>query len=103
VVRHVVLFRFHPETREAQKQSLRDGLSELAAALPEIQRYRFGDDLRMAEGNFDFAVVADFASTSDFSSYAAHPMHQRLISELVRPILAERVAVQFELDAEGST
>ena len=97
MVRHVVLFRFNPDTPEADKQSLRDGLSELGAALPEIQRYEFGDDLGMTDGNFDFAVVADFANRNDFKTYAAHPRHQQLISELVRPILAERVAVQYEI------
>jgi len=96
VVRHVVLFRFNPETPEADKQSLREGLSELGTALPEIRRYEFGDDLGLADGNFDFSVVAEFANTSDFKTYAAHPRHLRLISELVRPILAERAAVQYE-------
>lgn len=96
MVRHVVLFRFHPETPDAKKQSLRDGLSELRVAIPEIRRYEFGDDLELADGNFDFAVVAEFADSNDFKTYAAHPRHVRLIAELVRPILAERVALQYE-------
>ena len=96
MVRHVVLFRFNPETTEADKQSLRDGLSKLPTAISEIRRYQFGDDLQLVDGNFDFAVVADFAGTSDFQTYAAHPDHQRLITELIRPILAKRVAVQYE-------
>ena len=50
MVRHVVLFRFNPETPDADKQSLCDGLSELPTAIPEIQRYEFGDDLELAEG-----------------------------------------------------
>ena len=96
MVRHVVLFRFKPETTESEKQSLREGLSELKTAVPEIQRYEFGHDLGLADGNFDFAVVAEFADSGAFESYAAHPRHVRLISELVRPILAERVALQYE-------
>jgi hypothetical protein len=97
VVRHVVLFRFNPDAKEADKQSLRAGLTELGGAVPEIRRYEFGDDLGLADGNFDFAVVAEFASPSDFDTYAAHPLHQRLITELVRPILAQRVALLYEM------
>ncbi len=96
MVRHVVLFRFNPETPEADKQSLRDGLSELPTAIKEIQRYEFGDDLGVADGNFDFAVMAEFASAADFKAYAAHPRHLQLVTELVRPILAERAALQYE-------
>ena len=96
MVRHVVLFRFNSETTDADKQSLRDGLSDLRTAIPEIQRYEFGDDLKLAEGNFDFAVMAEFANATDFQAYAAHPRHQQLIADLVRPILAERVALQYE-------
>jgi hypothetical protein len=96
VVRHVVLFRFKPDTAGADKQALRDGLSEMPNAIPEIQRYEFGDDLELADGNFDFAVVAEFNSATDFKTYAAHPRHQQLITELVRPILSERVALQYE-------
>lgn len=97
MVRHAVLFRFNPGATDVEKQSLRDGLSELGNSISEIQRYEFGDDLALADTNFDFAVVADFADTADFRTYAAHPLHQKLITELVRPILAERVAVQYEI------
>ena len=96
MVRHVALFRFNPETPDATKQSLRDGLSELRSAIPEILRYEFGDDLELADGNFDFAVVAEFANSTDFATYAAHPRHVRLVAELVRPILAERASLQYE-------
>ena len=96
MVRHVVLFRFNPETKDSDKQALRDGLSGLRTAIPEIQRYEFGDDLELIESNFDFAIMAEFANSTDFETYAAHPRHVQLVTELVRPIIAERVALQYE-------
>jgi hypothetical protein len=93
--RHVVLFRWKPETTDAEKQAVRDALQALPAEIPCIRVYRFGDDAGLAEGNFDFSVVADFDSQEDYREYAGHPAHQALIQDKLRPILAERVAVQY--------
>lgn len=98
MVRHVVMFRWKPGTFEVDKQAVRDGLTELPGAIADIQRYAFGDDAGLAEGNFDFAVVADFQSADAYGRYAVHPAHQDLIAKRIRPHLAERVAVQYELD-----
>ena len=97
MLRHVVLIRWKPGTSDAQKQAVREGLAALPAAIPEIQNYQFGDDAAIVEGNYEFAIVADFDNPSDFQTYAAHDVHQKLIAERIRPILQDRAAVQYTL------
>jgi hypothetical protein len=94
-VRHVVLFTWAEGTNPDQLEALRAGLSTLPGIIPQIADYRFGDDLGMNEGNADFAVVADFASPEDYLVYRDHPDHRQLIADLVAPIVARRVAIQF--------
>ncbi len=89
--------RWKPGTSDAQKQAVRDGLAAFPAAIPEIRNYQFGDDAVIVEGNYEFAIVADFDNRSDFQIYAAHDAHQKLIAEHIRPILQDRAAVQYEL------
>jgi len=96
VLRHVVLLRWRPEASNADKQAVRDELAELPAAIPEIHRYVFGDDAGLANGNFDFAIIADFESRSNWQTYVSHEQHQRVITERIRPILQERAALQYE-------
>jgi hypothetical protein len=96
MLRHVVLFRWAPEVTEAQEQAVVDGLAGLRAAIPEIAEYRYGPDLGLAEGNHDFAIVTDFASRDDYGIYRDHPAHRQFIAERIRPLLGERVAVQFD-------
>jgi hypothetical protein len=67
--------RWKPGTSDAQKQAVREGLAALPAAIPEIRSYQFGDDAAIVEGNYEFAIVADFDSRSDFQTYAAHDVH----------------------------
>ena len=97
--RHIVMFRWKPGTNAAQLEALERGLVALPALVPEIRAYRFGADARAAEGNFDFAIVADFDDVDAWRRYVVHPAHQKLVAELVRPITAERAAVQHRLDA----
>ena len=99
MLRHVVLMRWKPGTSADQKQAVREGLAALPAAIPQIRSYRFGDDAAISEGNFAFAIVADFDNRSDFQTYAAHDAHQKLIAERIRPILQERAAVQYEIES----
>jgi hypothetical protein len=96
--RHVVVFRFTEDASQAARQAVREGLAALPAQIDVIRRYQFGNDAGLAEGNFDFAVVADFDDVAAYQIYAQHDAHQTLIAERIRPILAERVAVQYTLD-----
>jgi hypothetical protein len=97
VIRHVVLMRWKPGTSEDQKRAVCEGLAALPAAIPQIRSYQFGEDAAIVEGNFEFAIVADFDDRSDFQSYATSDVHQKLIAERIRPILQERAAAQFEI------
>lgn len=96
MVRHVALFRWADGVTEGQRQVVRDALAALPALIPELREYRFGDDAGLAEGNHDFAVVADFDDAAGFRAYQEHPEHRRVLTEVVRPLLAARAAVQFE-------
>jgi Stress responsive A/B Barrel Domain len=46
-------------------------------------------------GNWDFAVVAEFDSIDDQTIYRDHLEHQRVITDLIAPIRADRAAVHL--------
>jgi quinol monooxygenase YgiN len=98
---HVVTFTFHPDAADTV-------VDELAAALDDIAPqskalwYRHGRNLRVREGNADYAVTAVFRDAEAFRAYMASPQHQRIISELVRPHLQARSAVQFVVSGPGA-
>lgn len=93
--RHILMIRFRPEATEEQKQALYRGLGSMPAKIDLIRRYELGPDLGLIEGNPDMALVADFDSEEDWRAYQAHPEHQVLSRELVKPITAEMIRVQY--------
>jgi antibiotic biosynthesis monooxygenase (ABM) superfamily enzyme len=98
IFRHVVLFRWQPGTTAGQLAALERALEALPGQVPQIRTYRFGADAKQTAGNFDFAIVADFDDVEAFRAYVAHPAHQKLVAEQIRPLAAERAAVQFRIE-----
>lgn len=98
MIRHVVCFRWTEGTGPEQVAAVAAGLAALPGEIPEIRQYRFGSDLGLAEGNADFAVVADFDDEAGWRTYREHPAHQRVIAERIGPIVADRLAVQLRID-----
>jgi hypothetical protein len=98
--RHVVMMRFTPESTPAQVAAMQERLLQLPSKIPEIRRYVIGADAGIEDGNYDFAIVADFDDFDAYVVYRDHPDHQAAIAEFIRPIRAERVAVQHYFSEE---
>ena len=75
----------------------RRGAGHAAARIDTIRHYSFGPDAGLADGNWDFGVVADFADVDGYIAYRDHEAHQALIAQWIRPIVAERAAMQLTL------
>jgi hypothetical protein len=93
----VVVFRFSPSAPADVAERIAEALATLPGVIPELRRYEFGPDARINDGNDDFAVVADFDDADGYLAYRDHPEHQRILRELIRPVIEARAAVQFEI------
>ena len=97
MIRHCVMFRWKDEMPAASIDEVEAALATLPAAISQIASYSFGRDVAVNAGNYEFAVVADFATLDDYLVYRDHPDHKRVVVDLIVPNIAERSAVQFEM------
>ncbi|WP_030917418.1 Dabb family protein [Streptosporangium amethystogenes] len=95
--RHIVLFTWTQEATDEQRARVVAELNKLPGAITEIRSYVLGADAGVNPGNHQFAVVADFDSVDDYLVYRDHPLHQAMIAEHIKPIVASRAGIQFEL------
>ena len=95
--RHVVMFRWTADATDESKARVATELATMPPEIDAISHYTFGPDVGLADGNWDFAVVADFADVAGYIAYRDHGSHQALIAQWIRPIIAERAAVQFDV------
>lgn len=94
-LRHVVMFRWKAGTSEETTSAIVAALGELPGLIPELRSYHFGADAGVREGNYDFAVVAEFDSVDDYLAYSDHPRHRQIVEDLVAPHVDARASVQF--------
>ncbi|GAB2958649.1 Dabb family protein [Nonomuraea fastidiosa] len=97
MIRHIVLFTWSDDATDEQKAAVPEALKTLPGLIPEIKSYTYGRDAGINQGNYDFAIVADFDSTDDYLVYRDHPEHQAIIAGHIKPIVASRAAVQLSL------
>jgi hypothetical protein len=96
-VRHVAVFTWKDGTTAVDVDAFAEALATLPDSIPEIRALRYGADLGLVEGNDTFAVVADFDDVADYRRYAEDAGHRHLIDTRLRPMLATRHALQFEI------
>lgn len=97
MIRHVTLFAWIPEATDKQKKQVAEELRALSPLLTGLRSFHVGPDAGIIEGNFDFAVVADFEDAESYLAYRNHPAHRAVVQEVTTPITKERVSVQYEI------
>jgi hypothetical protein len=97
MIRHVAVFRWQEGTTSEQVAALSAGLDELPARIPSIRAYTHGPDLRLGEGRWDYAVVAEFDDAAGYEAYVDDPAHDAVRRDLLGPLVADRGHVQLQL------
>lgn len=92
---HTVMFRFKPETTDAQIHAVTDHLETLPAEISDIKAFRFGPDAGVTDGPWDYAVAADFNDADGYRTYRDHPAHRDVVTNVIDPLLEEVARVQF--------
>ena len=94
-VRHVVVFRWNGDVTDADVAAIDVALAALPTQIPSLRAYHHGADLGLGEGRWDYGIVAEFDDADGWRAYDQDPAHQRVLTELVRPRIAARAAVQI--------
>ena len=95
--RHIVLLGFEEGTDSETVDTIVAELRALPGLIPTLRSYVVGTDAGLADGNADLCAVADFDDVAGYEVYRDHEDHLRVISDHIRPVLASRTAIQFEL------
>ncbi|MEZ6034522.1 MAG: Dabb family protein [Planctomycetaceae bacterium] len=84
VLRHVVIFKFKPETTAAQLDEINREFQNLKLAIPEIRDFERGRN-NSPEGlnkGFTHGYLITFASEADRDAYLPHPAHKQFVTLL---------------------
>ena len=62
-----------------------------------MQSLVVAEDAGLVDGNGNVVLIADFADAEAFHRYAQDPVHLAVVAEHVRPWLAARSALQYQI------
>jgi hypothetical protein len=96
VILSVVTFRWHETVTSDQVTAMASALDALVATQPQVIEYRHGPDLGLRPGNADYAIVAGARTVEELQSYLDEPEHQRIVHDLLAPLISSRQSLQIE-------
>lgn len=98
MIRNVVLVRLKAGQDPAEIAEIQEAFRNLNC--PGTLSYTIGDDLRLREGNWSFAIVADFKDADSYRAYDLDAEHNRVRARLAP--MAEQIArAQFQVPSPG--
>ncbi len=97
MIEHIVLFRFKDEITDSTKQTIVQELLKLKDKVPSILSITAGKNFTDRSKGFEYGLVVRFEDRQGLDAYQVHPDHQKVIHELIRPALADILAVDYEV------
>jgi hypothetical protein len=94
MIRNVVLVKLAPGQDPATVAQVQRAFLDLDC--PGTLSYAIGDDLGLRDGNWSFAIVADFADEAAYRAYDLDEAHNRARAGLL-PMTEQIARVQFEM------
>lgn len=92
---HIVTFEWKDDVPQGHAETARTALEAYARTLHGCISYVCGPDAGLGTDNADFAVVAVFESEAAWHAYDTADEHNRIRTEIFRPWVARRSAVQI--------
>src|SRR3954452_4249483 len=97
MIRHVVVFTWSEATGEERRAAAVQALRRLRQDVGGMTSLVVAEDAGLSDGNADTVLIADFPDVQAFYRYAQDPVHIAVLAEHVRPWLAARSAVQYQV------
>jgi hypothetical protein len=97
MIRHVVVFTWSPDADADRRAAIVEALRRLRRDVGGMTSLVVADDAGLSDGNADTVLMADFPDVEAYYRYAQDPAHLAVLAEHVRPWLAQRSAVQYQI------
>ena len=99
MVKHVIIWKLKdmPETEKSEyKMLIKEGLEGLKGKIDGLAEIKVITEL-LSSSSGDLMLDSTFADEKSLKAYAVHPEHVKVADERVRPFVAERKCVDFEI------
>ncbi len=93
---HLVLFKWKEEATSESILATIEALKRLKSKIPNIIDLSCGKNFTNRAQGFQHGLMVKFRDRNDLESYQNHPAHQEVVQNLIKPILADIIALDYE-------
>ena len=93
---HIVLFKWKEDTVPEAIALAMENLKGLKDKIPEILEISCGENFTERSKGFQHGLVVKFSDRPSLATYQAHPAHQEVVQNFIKPILADILALDYE-------
>ena len=94
---HIVLFKWKEETAPEAIAEVMENLRGLKDKIPEILEISCGENFSERAKGFQHGLLVKFSDRPALDAYQPHPAHQEVVQNLIKPIAAEILALDYEV------
>lgn len=100
MVKHIIVWKIKDEFDEDKKNEIKlgvkNGLEGLAGQIPGLVEIKVQTKV-LPSSNGDLMLDSTFESAEALNGYSVHPAHVDVANNLVRPYMASRSCVDYDL------
>jgi hypothetical protein len=97
LVEHIVLFQWKPEATGEQIAAAVEGLRALKSKVPGIVDLTCGETFTDRGKGYTHGLVVRLTDRAALDAYLPHPEHQAVVQGHVRPIMADVIALDYDI------
>lgn len=97
---HTVLFKFIPNTSREQINNLTSEILRLKSTMPSIELVSYGENFSERSFGFTYIITITFRDKASLVTFYGNPEHKKLIKDLIIPIKAEMLVIDYEDQAK---
>jgi len=97
-VKHIVMWQFKEDIKEAQKDELKKNMKENLTALVGIVPGLLKADFEVApisSSTHDMALITEFDTEESLKGYGIHEAHVKVANTYVRPYVCNRACLDY--------
>ncbi len=96
MIKHMVLFRFKPDTSMQVREDLLKGMRELPDHFPAMRRFGLGANVSERDQKFSHAMTMEFDTLDELKAYLNSEYHEGSTATRFKPAIEERATVSYE-------
>ncbi|MDQ6623430.1 MAG: Dabb family protein [Verrucomicrobiota bacterium] len=97
MVHHVALYKLKPEVTPARVEEMMMNTRMQLLKIQEVLSIKCGKRIK-PEMPWPFFIAIDFESMDKFDIFSADPIYVKFVEEIIKPNVAETLALDFEMD-----